>query len=382
MKCPKCHYLSFEPEPRCRNCGYDLEFAAGDLELRPADAVAVAPPLDLELRGADEPRAADSSLRLLPDPDRPSVRPMRPRERRSPPPHSPLEPPTAPAPPPEPPQASPISASPPSLVPSAPIVPPATETAPPQPVARARTTTSELPLFIKAMERLANTDSDEPLVSVPAEPRPPLSVRRRAADVRDARGPVPVERRAPVLPSMEGSPAHPTPAGVTPAPDVRDPAQVRAEARALVRAVQGAAGDDSSPAMRAAAAAIDLAIVGGIATVTILLTLRILDRPFADVLALPIAPLSAFLLMMAVGYLLLFTVAAGQTIGKMALGLKVIASDDASAERIALSPAQAAARALATVPSVLAFGLGFLPALLSGGRAVHDRLAHTRVVRA
>ena len=33
MKCPKCHYLSFEPEPRCRNCGYDLLEPMPDLTM-------------------------------------------------------------------------------------------------------------------------------------------------------------------------------------------------------------------------------------------------------------------------------------------------------------------------------------------------------------
>src|SRR5687768_12347562 len=29
MRCTKCHYLSFEPEPRCRNCGHDLSLEEG-----------------------------------------------------------------------------------------------------------------------------------------------------------------------------------------------------------------------------------------------------------------------------------------------------------------------------------------------------------------
>ena len=37
MKCPKCHYLSFDPEPRCKNCGYDLEVADADLAFRAAE---------------------------------------------------------------------------------------------------------------------------------------------------------------------------------------------------------------------------------------------------------------------------------------------------------------------------------------------------------
>ena len=39
MRCPKCHYLSFDPEPRCKNCGYDLEVADADLALRTTESV-------------------------------------------------------------------------------------------------------------------------------------------------------------------------------------------------------------------------------------------------------------------------------------------------------------------------------------------------------
>ena len=41
-----------------------------------------------------------------------------------------------------------------------------------------------------------------------------------------------------------------------------------------------------------------------------------------------------------------------------------------------------ALRSLVAIPSVLAFGAGFVPALMGDERALHDRLAHTRVVRA
>jgi uncharacterized RDD family membrane protein YckC len=43
---------------------------------------------------------------------------------------------------------------------------------------------------------------------------------------------------------------------------------------------------------------------------------------------------------------------------------------------------QAAYRSVLALPSVLALGAGFLPALVGDERALHDRLAHTRVVRA
>jgi uncharacterized RDD family membrane protein YckC len=47
-----------------------------------------------------------------------------------------------------------------------------------------------------------------------------------------------------------------------------------------------------------------------------------------------------------------------------------------------LTVRQALLRALLTVPSVLAAGAGFVQALVGDERAVHDRIAHTRVVRA
>ena len=53
MRCPKCHYLSFEPEPRCKNCGYDLDLPEADLELHPASAPE-GPMADLALREIDD----------------------------------------------------------------------------------------------------------------------------------------------------------------------------------------------------------------------------------------------------------------------------------------------------------------------------------------
>ena len=61
MRCPKCHYLSFDPEPRCRNCGYDLEVADSDLALRTAEPDD-APLPDLALR--DRPSASHTPLAL------------------------------------------------------------------------------------------------------------------------------------------------------------------------------------------------------------------------------------------------------------------------------------------------------------------------------
>jgi uncharacterized RDD family membrane protein YckC len=107
--------------------------------------------------------------------------------------------------------------------------------------------------------------------------------------------------------------------------------------------------------------------------------LRWCDLPFARVGVLPLAPMAAFMFLIVVGYLLLFTAAGGQTLGKMAAAIRVIGDED---DDEALTVGQAAARSVLTVPSVVVLGAGFVPALFGDERAIHDRLAHTRVVRA
>ena len=85
----------------------------------------------------------------------------------------------------------------------------------------------------------------------------------------------------------------------------------------------------------------------------------------------------AFFLLVNGGYLASFTAAGGQTIGKMAFGLKVVGHAD-----LPVSAGLSVVRALGCLASVASLGLGFLPALLGdGGRAIEDRLADTRVVR-
>ena len=62
MKCPKCHYLSFEPEPRCKNCGYGFSFSEPDLPMRAEQPVEPTPLGDFSFRSeldrADSVRAA------------------------------------------------------------------------------------------------------------------------------------------------------------------------------------------------------------------------------------------------------------------------------------------------------------------------------------
>ena len=111
--------------------------------------------------------------------------------------------------------------------------------------------------------------------------------------------------------------------------------------------------------------------------VTLYFTLRLCGLTTEDWRALPVLPLLAFFLIVDGAYLVAFTTAGGQTIGKMAFGLKVVGDDDES-----VTAGTAARRALGAMASALCLGAGLLPALLNEDRrALHDRLAGTHVVR-
>ena len=71
---------------------------------------------------------------------------------------------------------------------------------------------------------------------------------------------------------------------------------------------------------------------------------------------LPLLPLVAFLLLLNGGYFIAFTAVGGQSIGKMALGIKVI-----SQEESAVPIGRATLRTLAYFVSALPLGAGFLP---------------------
>ena len=88
-------------------------------------------------------------------------------------------------------------------------------------------------------------------------------------------------------------------------------------------------------------------------------------------------PLLAFFLLLNGGYFIAFTAVGGQSIGKMAVGIKVISQEEST-----VPVGRATVRTLAYLVSALPLGAGFLPGVIGAeGLALHDRLAHTRVVR-
>jgi len=217
------------------------------------------------------------------------------------------------------------------------------------------TSSFDLPLF---KER--KTPEESPLVTPTAVPRAPLAVRRSTpATPRTTRPPIdePVlDLDPPRLPGSAKAAAPPVPAEIA-----TDPASALLGARFL-------------------AALLDAVILLAIGSIVLYLTLKVCGLPFARLRVIPSVPFVSFLLLIAGGYFTLFIAAGGQTIGKMAAGIRVISSDD---DRARVPLGHAILRAAAYFLSALPAGLGFLPALLGADRrAIHDRLADTRVVKA
>jgi uncharacterized RDD family membrane protein YckC len=204
------------------------------------------------------------------------------------------------------------------------------------------------------------TDSDDmPLVTVPARPRAPLGVRRTTAEIPRAK----TRSTRPVAAQEET---------LFETPPVAVIGQTF-EAKAT-RAV----GEAPAPsARRIIAAVLDIALLAAVDAIVVHLTLRLLGLTSAELLELPLLPLVAFFLLLNGGYFVAFTTVGGQSIGKMALGIRVITQENSD-----VPVGRAVVRTLAFIASAIPFGAGFLPGVISADRlALHDRLAHTRVVR-
>ena len=228
--------------------------------------------------------------------------------------------------------------------------------------------TPNLPLF-----PAKGGDPDAPLVTPRATPRAPLSVRKTAP------APRPKVRR-------DDTPAEPwlalDTADLGPAIERRRAEPEIIEAVAHAAPAEPVATTTVSNGARLAGGAIDLLLVGGMDLTVLYLTLRVCDLTFGEVMALPMAPLVAFLVLLNGGYLSTFVAATGQTIGKMAAGTRVVPADPAASSHERVTFGQSALRAAAYVVSALPLGLGFVPAFTGDKRALHDRLADTRVVKA
>ena len=323
MKCPKCSYLGFETGDRCKNCGYDFSLLAAPPE--PPDP-------DLNLNVADEEE-------VPPDADRSWMDRL----------HTGLDDVTEAHEMPEPALTAPSS----------------TMMLEPPPPVRAE---SSFPLFDPRQEK-----DDEPLIKFPAAPRAPLSVRRTPEQPRLR---TPARPDGPPL-SLEFADESDVSSELR-LRESLEPIDVpsRVSAQSERRAAQSdSERDASSLSRRLAAGVTDHAILFGIDLIVLYSTLRMAGLTMGEWASLPPVPMLGFLVLLKLSYFGAFTAACGQTIGKMAARIRVVA-DDAP-----LDPARAIRRTIMSGVSLLALGAGFIPALLDPDhRALHDRVARTRVV--
>jgi uncharacterized RDD family membrane protein YckC len=217
---------------------------------------------------------------------------------------------------------------------------------------------AELPLFGPPIP-----DDDRPLITKPSPPRPPLAVRRATPEITRLRA----EQRPP---SFDLALDLDSPAMAPPLlPDARAMGQSPHDTRSMHA--------DAGVGARFIAVAIDLLILAAVDAMVVYLTMQICGISADELNILPKGPLLAFLLVQNGGYLVAFT-AGGQTLGKMAAGIRVVSSG----EDTSVDLGRALLRTLMWVVLAIPAGLGFLTAVLSRDhRGLHDRFAGTRVVR-
>ena len=213
---------------------------------------------------------------------------------------------------------------------------------------------AKLPLFNGA------PGDDLPLITKASPPRAPLAVRRATPEVSRARSDTP--RSAMLDASLQSErrypAARPRPAGWD------DDAEEDGAAAAGVFS-------------RAGAVIIDLAILAATDLIVVYFTMQICGLSLNDLDMLPKAPLIAFLLVQNGGYFVAFT-AGGQTLGKMAMGIRVISTSESEHVDMAHSLLRTALWVLLAIPA----GLGFVTALFSRERrGLHDHFAGTRVIK-
>ncbi len=220
------------------------------------------------------------------------------------------------------------------------------------------------PSFEPASDPSADLPFDDAPIVPPPAARPPLAVRRATNEVPRTR---PRTTRPIKNTQLQLEPE--------PAAEAPRPTAARGSATETVAALM------QPPALgaRVGAGLIDTMLLLAIDLAVLYLTLRIsgLRNTLEDLRVLPPVPFAGFLALLAFGYVSAFTVAGGQTIGKMLMNLRVIGDDG---RPIDASGGMLRAAGCMLVP--LTFGLSYVPALMtSDHRALHDRLAGTRVVR-
>ncbi|MBI4487403.1 MAG: RDD family protein [Acidobacteria bacterium] len=337
MKCPKCGYLGFEHVERCRNCGYEFSLspalAMPELPMRheatepnPLDDLMLVdrtPPVDAERFASEMDQDLDRLLAMT----------------------DPL------------PAQLAMAAAPAAPAPAA----RALHAVAAGGAARRAAAAERLPLF-------GSTADDVPLITRASPPRQPLAVRRATPEVQRMRA-EPARTASFDLP-LDLGPAAPAGGGRH--------AAARSNGATWGTPAGELVVETAGLTARMAAVAIDLLILATIDAAVVYFTMQICGVGVEELAIVPKGPLVAFLLVQNGGYLVAFTVG-GQTLGKMAAGIRVVpAEPDAN-----LDIPRALLRTILWLVLAVPAGLGFLSAVFSRDhRGLHDRLARTRVVRA
>ena len=121
---------------------------------------------------------------------------------------------------------------------------------------------------------------------------------------------------------------------------------------------------------------VDVCAIALVDVLTLYFTLRVAGLEPAAWGVLPRFPLAMFFAVLNGGYVILLTATLGQTLGKMALDVEVVADGQPS-----VGVARATVRTLAACVSLAPAGLGLLWAFWGDHRPLHDRVSGTRVVQ-
>lgn len=332
MRCPKCSYLSYEEVERCRNCGYDFAFAV------PPDA-AEAPTLDLP--GA--PRTWEAHA---------SRTPRAPTDLMAP-------------------EDEGLAVD----LPLFDVSDPSASTAALDALDPRDVPTARMPHPPRSHARAEPVDPPMPIPPV----APPLVV-RRTVDVSRTPAPAASARSAPrtrdtAPPALDFD----EPGDAFTADDFATPPEGTgwvADPLSTEQRAEQADDGESVGGRRALAGLVDACLLVGIDALVVWLTLRLLGLDLRDWGRLPLAPLCGFLFLLDTSYLVTFTAASGQSLGKMLTGLRVVPEGGG---RVPFG--HAVVRSVVLLLCALPAGLGLVPVFLdTQGRGLHDRVAGTRVI--